>query len=197
MSHTILEDVAGLVTRHPQQAHLILGNHELAELTDFPIRKNNQFLNLSFQLGLRQRYGAAEGEVREALVRFLWSCPLAARLPQGVLITHSVPEGIDSEGFDPSVLVHDLQAGGDDANDVFRLLWGRDYRNENVQAFSKLVGARILITGHEPSPMGFAVPNDRQVVLDCCGDRGAYVILPVGVELSLAEIVERIETLGQ
>jgi len=83
MSHTILEDVAELVTRHPRQVHLILGNHELAELADFPIRKNNQLLNLSFRLGLRQRYGSAAEEIRQVLTRFLWSCPLAVRLPQG------------------------------------------------------------------------------------------------------------------
>jgi len=230
MSHMILEDVAELLTRHPRQVHLILGNHELAELADFPIRKNNQLLNLSFRLGLRHSYGPAEEEIRRALIRFLWSCPLAVRLPQGcckktgtgsepphvdrektasreapvplfsqhqgILITHSLPERVDLQGFDPSVLLRDLQADdGVEGNDVFRLVWGRDYRSENARAFSELVGAKLLITGHEPCAEGFQVPNDRQVILDCCGDRGAYVILPVGVELSQAEIVERIEIL--
>jgi hypothetical protein len=198
MSHAILEDVAALVTRHPRQVHLILGNHELAELADFPIRKNNQLLNLSFRLGLRQKYAAAEEQIRQALVRFLWSCPLAVRLPQGVLVTHSLPERVDLQGFDPSVLLRDLQADdGVDGRDVFRLVWGRDYRSKNARAFSELMGAKLLITGHEPCAEGFLVPNDCQVILDCCGDRGAYVILPVGVELSQAEIVERIEPLGE
>ena len=83
MSHAILEDVAELVTKYPQQVHLILGNHELAELADFPICKNNQLLNMSFRIGLRQRYGSAAETVRLALTRFLWSCPLAVRLPRG------------------------------------------------------------------------------------------------------------------
>jgi len=217
MSHAILEDVAELVTRHPRQVHLILGNHELAELADFPIRKNNQLLNLSFRLGLRQRYGSAAEEIRQALTRFLWSCPLAVRLPQGdcpnfrvsengtvpfdaqgILIAHSLPEGVDLQGFDPSVLSRDLRADdGVDGTDVFRLVWGRDYRRENARAFSELAGVKLLITGHEPCSEGFMVPNDLQVILDCCGDKGAYVILPVGVELSQAEIVKRIETLGE
>jgi hypothetical protein len=197
MSHTIVEDVAALVTRHPRQVHLILGNHELAELSDFPIRKNNQLLNVSFRLGLRQRYGSAAEEVRHALIRFLWTCPLAARLPQGVLVTHSLPEGADRQGFDASVLSRDLQADDAiDGRDVFRLVWGRDYRRENARAFLELVGAKLSITGHEPSVEGFLAPNDLQLILDCCGDTGAYVILPVGMELSQAEIVERIETLG-
>ena len=174
--------------------HLILGNHELAEMTDFPIRKNNQLLNLLFRLGLRQMYGPAEEEVREALLRFLWSCPLAVRLAQDVLVTHSLPEGVDLRGFDPSVLLRDLVADdGIEGQDVFRLLWGRDYRRENARAFAELVGAKVLITGHEPCPEGFVAPNDLQVILDCCGDKAVYAILPVGVEMSQAEVMERVE----
>ena len=197
MSHTVLEDVAELVTKHPKQVHLILGNHELAELADFPICKNNQLLNMSFRIGLRQRYSSASEEVRLALTRFLWSCPLAVRLPQGVLITHSLPDRGDSQGFDPSVLLRDLQRGdGVDGSDVFRLVWGRDYRRQNAQAFAQLTGAKLLITGHEPCEKGFTTPSDLQLILDCCGANSAYVILPVGVELTQAKILSLIETLG-
>jgi hypothetical protein len=196
MSHTILEDAAELVAKHPQQVHLILGNHEMAELTDFPIRKNNQLLNLLFRLGLRHMYGTAEEAVREAIIRFLWTCPLAVRLSQGVLVAHSLPEGVDFRGFDPSVLLRDLVADdGTDGKDVFRMLWGRDYRRENARVFCELVGAKLLITGHEPCHEGFVAPNDLQIILDCCGDKAAYVILPLGVELSHAEVMQRVEVL--
>lgn len=196
MSHTILEDVAELMAKYPQRVHLILGNHELAELTDFAIRKNNQLLNLSFRLGLQQMYGSAAEHVREALLRFLRSCPLAVRLSQGVLVTHSLPEGVDLRGFDPSVLLRDFVPDEDgEESDVFRLVWGRDYRRQNVDAFCNSVGANLLITGHEPCREGFIAPSDLQIVLDCCSDKGAYVILPVGAELSHAEVMERIEML--
>jgi hypothetical protein len=197
MSHTILEDVAELVAKHPQQVHFILGNHELAELADFPICKNNQLLNMSFRIGLRQRYGSASEEVRLALTRFLWSCPLAVRMPQGVLMTHSVPDRVDSQGFDTSVLLRDLRAGdGVEGTDVFRLVWGRDYRRQNAQAFAELAGAKLLITGHEPCFKGFTAPNDLQIILDCCGDNGAYVILPIEAAPNQAEVLARIELLG-
>lgn len=196
MSHTILEDAAELVARFPQQVHLILGNHELAELTDFPIRKNNQLLNLLFRLGLRQMYGSAEDAIREAMIRFLWTCPLAVKLSQGVLVTHSLPESSDFRGFDPAVLLRDLVADdGIEGRDVFRLVWGRDYRRENAQAFCNLVEANVLITGHEPCREGFVAPNDLQVILDSCSEKAAYAILPVGVELSHADVMRRVEML--
>ena len=113
-------------------------------------------------------------------------------------MTHSLPDRIDSQGFDPSVLLRDLCPGdGVDGTDVFRLVWGRDYRRQNAQAFCELVGAKLLITGHEPCFKGFAAPNDLQIILDCCGDKGAYVILPIEAEPSHAKIVTRIEILGE
>lgn len=199
MSHALLEDVAELIVAHPQQVHLILGNHELAELTDFPIRKNNQLLNLMFRLGLRHMYGPAEDDVRQAIGRFLWTCPLTVRLPQGVFIAHSLPEFVDSRrGFDPSVLLRDpISEDGVDGCDVFRLVWGRDYRIENAKAFCEVVGAKLLITGHEPCRDGFLAPNEFQIILDCCGEKAAYAMLPVGVELTHAEVVRRIALLEE
>jgi hypothetical protein len=196
MSHTVLEAVAKLVAASFPQVHLILGNHELAELTDFPIRKNNQLLNLVFRLGLRHRYGSGEESIREAISRFLWSCPLAVRLPGGVLVAHSLPEFVDSRGFDPTVLLRDLEADdGVEGRDVFRLVWGRDYRRENAEAFCQRIEAKLLITGHEPCREGFVAPNDLQVILDCCGEKATYVILPVGAELTQPEVLRRIDVL--
>jgi hypothetical protein len=196
MSHTMLEDVAWLKTQYPDRVHFILGNHELAELTDYPIQKNRQLLNLQFRLGLQQMYGPAIEKIHGAYRRFLRTCPLAVRLPQGVFISHSVPERVGAGGFDPSVFSRELTAADyDDGSDVFQLVWGRDYRRENARGFAKLVGAKVLINGHEPCYEGFIAPNDFQIILDCCGQRAAYVILPVGVELSHEEIMERVSRL--
>ncbi len=54
MSHTMLEDVAKLIVQYPGRVHFLLSNHELAEMTEYPIQKNNQMLNLLFRLGLQQ-----------------------------------------------------------------------------------------------------------------------------------------------
>jgi hypothetical protein len=196
MSHGLLEDVAALKAQYPQRVHFLLGNHELAELTDYAIQKNRQLLNLQFRMGLQQMYGEATGRVHAAAMRFLWSCPLAVRLPGGAFIAHSLPDGADRRPFDPSALTRELS--DDDCreqSDVFRLLWGRDYRQENAHAFCKQIGARLLLTGHEPCPEGCVAPNDSQVILDCCGDSAAYVILPVGETLDQAEIMRRVRWL--
>jgi hypothetical protein len=197
MSHTVLEDVARLKVKYPDRVHFILGNHELAELTDYPIQKNKQMLNLLFRLGLQQMYGPATDKVRESYFPFLRSCPLAVRLPGGVFVTHSVPENVDTRGFDGSIFKRPLDNGEFyDRSGVFQLVWGRDYRQENAAAFAKLVGAKVLINGHEPCPTGSNSPNELQIILDCSAEAAACVLLPIDREFTRDEIVERIEKLA-
>jgi len=197
MSHALLEDVARLKAKYPDRVHFILGNHELAELTDYPIQKNKQMLNLLFRLGLQQMYGPAADKVREAFAPFLRSCPLAVRLPGGVFISHSVPENVDVGEFDTTIFTRTLEDGEfHERSGIFQLVWGRDYRQENADAFAKLVDAKVLINGHEPCPEGFDVPNDRQIVVDCCAQEAGYLILPTDRELSHAEIVSLIKKLA-
>jgi len=196
MSHTMLEDVVRLKVEYPRRVHFILGNHELAEMTDYPIQKNRQMLNLLFRLGLQQMYGPAADKVHESYMPFLRSCPLGLRLPHGVFVTHSVPEGVDTGRFDETIFSRELDpAEFFGRNSIFQLVWGRDYREENARAFAELVGAEVLINGHEPCPEGFNAPNDTQIIIDCCGQKAGYVILPVDRQWSHAEILQRIETL--
>ena len=66
---------------------------------------------------------------------------------------------------------------------------------ENARAFAELMQARVLIHGHEPCLEGFAVPNPHQVILDCCGDRACYVVLPTDREWTQPAVVQRIQRL--
>lgn len=197
MSHAVLEDVAALKAKYPERVHFLLSNHELAELTDYPILKSKRMLNLLFRLGMQEMYGAATEKVREAYLPFLRSCPLAVKLPGQVFVCHSLPEGVDKGGFDPGIFQRSLDALDlKEHGDVFDLVWGRDYRPENAQAFARLVDAKVLIHGHEPCPTGFQVPNSLQIILDCCAENATYVILPTRDPLDHAQIVERIRKLG-
>jgi hypothetical protein len=196
MSHGMLEDVARMKAAFPDRVHFLLSNHELAELTDYPILKSKKMLNLMFRLGLQEMYGPATEKVREAYTAFIRSCPLAVRLPGGVFVCHSCPERCDSRTFDRDILQRPLEAPELlEHGEVFDFVWGRDYRAENARAFAKQVGAKVLIHGHEPCPDGFSVPNDTQIILDCCGQPACCLLVPMDREFSHAELVQRIQRL--
>ena len=196
MSHAMLEDVAKLKATYPDRVHFLLSNHELSELTDYPIIKGKKMLNLLFRLGIQEMYGAASEQVREAYNDFIRSCPLGLRLPGDVFICHTLPDRCDTRSFDRSIFSRPLEpADLIEHGDAFDLVWGRDYRRENARAFAKMVSAKVLINGHEPCPKGFDAPNDMQIILDCCGSPACYLMVPTDREWSHAELVSRIEKL--
>ncbi len=196
MSHQMLEDVAKLKVDFPDQVHFLMSNHEWAELTDYPIIKNQKVLNLMFRTGMQEMYGPATDKVRDAYVPFLRTLPLAVRVDKGIWISHTLPENVRRKGFDLSLL--DDELGDEDLVEngpLFHFIWGRDFSQENADAFAAKIDADILIHGHEPSENGYEVPNARQVILDSHGDHGVYVMLPVGEKLSQSDVVERIKPL--
>src|SRR5262245_13382588 len=196
MSHLLLEDCIRLKTQFPDRFHFLLSNHELAELSDFPICKSRRMLNVLFRCGINEMYGRAGEEVREAYLDFLGSCPLALRLPGGIFISHSCPDYCDREPFDASVLERPLSAADYKAGSAaFKLVWGRDFRPDNAEAFARQVGADVLIHGHEPCEAGFSSPNKRQVILDGCCSHATYLLLPVGPKLSQTDVIARIRNL--
>jgi hypothetical protein len=196
MSHSMLEEVAAWKSRYPDRVHFLLGNHEIAEMTEYPIQKRNRMLNLLFRLGMQQMFGQAAEEIRQAYLPFLLSCPLGVRLGENILITHSIPQYVDKRGFDASFFQRELQWQDflEDAP-AFQMLWGRDYRSRNAKAFAALTHSAILINGHEPCPEGYLVPNHYQVIVDSCNNESKYLLLSTGRQWTHAEVVEQLRPL--
>jgi hypothetical protein len=195
MSHAMLEDVAKLKQDFPDRFHFLLSNHELSELTDYPIQKAGMLLNLLFRLGVLHMYGPATDRVMRSYHDFIRSCPLAVRWGQA-FACHSTPEAVVRNKFDLGVFSRpatrpDLDPHGG----IFELVWGRDYSEENAQAFARLVGASVLLNGHEPVESGYATPNSVQVIFDCCHATACYAVLPLSEPLTQQTVIARIEKL--
>ena len=195
MSHAMLEDVARLKLDFPDRFHFLMSNHELSELTDYPIQKGGSLLNLQFRMGLHHTYGPAADQVIKSYHAFILSCPLAVRW-DGVFACHSAPESVDRTKFDMGVFSRPLTRPDLDPHGaVFELVWGRDYSEANARAFAALVGANVLLHGHEPTDAGYSTPNPIQVIFDCCHATACYAILPTNEPLNQEKVVARIQKL--
>lgn len=193
MSHRMLEDVARLVVRYPGRVHYLLSNHELSELTDYPIMKSRRMLNVVFRMGLVNAYGADADRVRQAAMEFIRSCPLGIRIGRDVFVSHSLPEMLDVEPLD--VGVFDRPLGPSDVMEqgpAFRIVWGRDFRLQNAAEYAKLVDARLLIHGHEPCPEGHREPNELQIILDCCCEQPTCAIVPTSGHVDQGTVLKRL-----
>jgi len=192
-SFELVERAAALKVEFPDRVHLLLGNHELAELIGIPVLTEGRMLNAFFALGLQNAYGGRQDDVRKGFKEFVRSWPIAAKTLTGVFISHSSPEMANINGMDLSFFLRPLH---DEEyrkkRGVYNLLWGRDYDQQTADTFAASVGAEVLVVGHQPCPEGFRVPNSRHIILDSMHDRGCYLLLPLDKDLSQQDIVGRI-----
>ena len=191
-SHRLIDLACALKCQVPTRFHYLLGNHELSELTERSISKAGFALNGLFAQGVAADYGSRAPEFLAAYRALFAALPVAIRLPNRVLICHTVPDARDLDRLDLSVLGGEtwpedsLKRGGT----VYALTWGRDCGPETVDRFAALVDADLFITGHQPCDEGFRQANHRQIILDGTDPAPAYCLLdartPTTVENLLA-----------
>jgi hypothetical protein len=196
-SHQLIDLVAALKCQHPRQVHFLPGNHELSQATNRLIGKGDSDQNELFRAGIRAAYAPRDDEVYAAYLHLLSVAPLALRTTNRVYVSHSLPSAKHLPNFDPAILERDNTEDADLAygGGIHSLVWGRDTSTANAAAFLKKVDADLLITGHIPCEQGFAVPNDRQIILDSLGSPACYCLFPTDRPLTHAELVERIAML--
>ena len=188
-SFRMLEELATLMAQYRDRVHVIMGNHELAEITEMVVEKAGRQLSLSFEDGLKQAYGADFAEVRHHLSEFIRSMPLAVRTRNKVFASHSIPgrralAKFDMGVFKRSLTSQDLAPRGP----VYELVWGRDLSEETAAAWAALVKADLLVVGHKPCPRGFAAPNSRTFIVDSKDENGRCVLVPLSGKLTLDDL---------
>jgi len=196
-SHQLLDLVAALKVQYPRQVHFLLGNHELAQMTNQRVAKADADLNRLFRRGVQTAYGPRAEEIYAHYGQMLAVVPLALRTTNRVFLSHSLPRATRLAAFDPAVLERDptdeaeLLRGGA----VHSLVWGRDTSPANVAAFLRKVDADLLITGHIPCDAGFEAPNEQQLILDSLGYPAACCLFPTDRPVSHAELAACVQVL--
>ena len=195
-SHQMLDLVAALKSQFPRQVHFLPGNHEFGQLSGRAIQKGDDDLNELFRRGVLTAYGTRADEVYTAYMDLIAAAPIMLRTPNRVALTHSLPSALKLNCFRLSDLeregaLEDLESNGS----VHVLVWGRDTRPDHVRQFLEMIDADLLVTGHVPTDEGFAVPNDRQLILDSLGTPAGYCLFPTTRPLTHAELLSHVGTL--
>ncbi len=190
-SHRLIDVIAALKCQYPDRVHLILGNHELSELTGRSILKRGHPLNRLFRQGVEASYGPHAEAVIAAYHDLFRSLPLAVRTPNRGLLCHTVPEAKDLDGLDLEVLRTGAWAEADTrrGSTVYALTWGRDQTPETAERFAALMGVDWCIAGHEACERGYLRANDRLLILDGRDPYPAYTLFPVDRPLTMDDLV--------
>jgi hypothetical protein len=186
-SHQLVDLVCALKCQYPERVHLILGNHELSELTNRPIAKAGEYLNDLFRRGVETAYGAMAPTVIAAYHRLFATLPLAVRTPNRVFICHTIPDGADLDRLDLDILRASAwpAAAAERGATVYALTWGRDTSPETADRFATLVDADYFLIGHQPQDTGFLRANHRTVILDATDPNPAYCLFPARSPVTL------------
>jgi hypothetical protein len=197
-SHQLVDVVCALKCQYPKRVHLILGNHELSELTDRPIAKGGVALNALFRMGIETAYGEMVGPIYAAYLRLFAALPLACVTPNRVMVVHTLPDARDVETFDPAVFAADTWPGEwtTRRGPVYAITWGRDTDDASVDRFAQIVDADLFVTGHQPCDEGFRRANHRQVIIDGTDPYPACCLFPAKGEVTIERLMEGVKVLA-
>ncbi len=189
LSHRMLVRVAELVAAHPAQVHVLLANHELAQMTGKGVSKGGGDSVALFEEGLRFAFGDRGPDVSAAAGRMVRAMPLVLRSEGGLLCAHSLPGSL--AGFDPGVLERpmqerDYQGPGGAA---YRMVWGRGWDERLVEALAERWGVRLFCVGHQHIASGIEVRGTRVVILNSDHEQAAVLPLDLARLPSAGEAV--------
>lgn len=193
-SWNMLYQAADLKCDFPQQVHFLLANHDLAQVHGEGIMKSGLSVCEAFSAGVKRDFGSRYPSVIAAMTEFLLSSPLAVRTPSGLFICHSLPADEHLESFDFSVFDREL-TGADyrrRTGAVYQLIWGRNFTPSTAARFAERVGARMIITGHQPQETGYAQNGDRHLIIASDHNQGVLLQLDLATPYDMPSLTRRL-----
>jgi len=193
-SHELMLRAAQYKCEFPEQVHFLQSNHELAQLTAYPIAKNGRAVIEDFDNSVGQAYGGAHAaEVLAAINQFIASFPLAVVTQNRIWMSHSLPNTYDMKEFDFSIFqrpvtMEDLQKNAS----IFSLVWGRRHTREHVDKLAEALGVDTFITGHQPQEMGYNFMFDRLIILASDHNHGTFLPFDLSKTQTAEELVRNI-----
>ncbi|HMN40177.1 MAG TPA: hypothetical protein PKE29_04980 [Phycisphaerales bacterium] len=181
-SYRVLVRAAALKAAFPERVHVLLANHEIAQLIGSAVVKDGVRCNEAFDEALGATFGdgADLGAVREAIGGFIRSMALALRITRpglpDILCSHSLPAPGLMDRFDPGVLERELV--DEDflprTGSAYLMAWGRGWTPEHFDGLGERWGVGLFVLGHEKAEAGCMVVGPRAVVLNSDHERGVY-----------------------
>lgn len=189
----MLVQAAELKADFPSQVHFLLANHDLAQVHGEGIMKAGLSVCEAFTAGVKRDFGDRNALVTAAITEFLLSFPLAVRAPNGLFFCHSLPTDDEIKNYDYGVF--DRELTGPDykrrTGPVYQLIWGRKTSPAGAQLFAEKVGAKLLITGHQPQESGYAINGPNHLIIASDHNQGVMLQLSMKDDYNMESLVGR------
>ncbi len=202
MSYRALARAADYKRSAPERVHVLLANHELAQIVGAGVVKNSVRCVDAFRDGLEYVFGDQAERVDEAVNTFIRALPLALRCSGDrgdLLCSHSLPSPAHMGRFDMTILERDLTEADYEprTGSAHMLVWGRGYDADQLEDLVERWGVRLFLLGHEHAENGVRVVPPCAVVLNSDHERGVYLPIDTGSPITASEAPFHVVSLSQ
>lgn len=184
LSHRILLRASMLILQHPLRVHVLLANHEIAQLVRRGVSKGAGDSVQLFRDGLEYVFGDAATEVEPAVDEFFRALPLALRSEpdargRTVLCAHSLPGPAAMRHFDIGVYGRPLAEADYAAPQgaAYLATWGRGLDAEHLRDLGSRLGASLFCLGHQHAETGVELLSPNAVVINSDHERACAIPL--------------------
>jgi hypothetical protein len=177
------------------QVHFLLANHDLAQIHGEGIMKAGLSVCEAFNAAVKRDFGDRGTLVTVAITEFLLTLPLAIRCPNGLFFCHSLPTDDQIKTFDFTVFDRDPLKPEDyrrRTGPVYQLIWGRKVTPVGADEFAQKIGAQVIITGHQPQEMGYAINGEKHLILASDHNQGVFLPLRLDEEYDMPRLVRKL-----
>jgi hypothetical protein len=194
-SWLMLYQAAQLKCDFPNQVHFLLANHDLAQIHGEGIMKAGYSVCEAFNAGVKRDFPSGSTLVTVAITEFLLTLPLAIRCPNDLFFCHSLPTDDQIKSFDFTVFDRDLRP--EDyrrrTGPVYQLIWGRNVTPAGAEEFASKVNADLLVTGHQPQDMGYAINGPRHLIIASDHNQGVFLPLSLSERYDMDTLVRKMK----
>ncbi|MDG2423400.1 MAG: hypothetical protein P8M22_05420 [Phycisphaerales bacterium] len=201
LSYRMLAKAAEDILAYPGQVHVMLGNHELAQMTRSGVSKGGGNNVELFNDGLGMVFGTEWTMVAEAIDRFIDALPLAVVTETGLFCSHSLPALNVMNKFDASVLdrIPTSQDRLGPWGAAYLMVWGRMFTADHLDMLADMWDVSVFCVGHAWVEMGVESPFPTIVAINSDHERGVVVPWDLAEPPTAAKLVDSaryLQTIG-
>ncbi len=195
----LLIEAAKWKIEFPDQVHFLLGNHDLAQITDREVTKGGAASIANFNKWIFSRFGdESAGKIIEKISEFLLTFPLAAKCANRLWFSHSLPSPLVMDDFDFSIFDRDWRP--EDMvplGSVYETVWGRSHYPDQLKELADILKVDFFVLGHQQQDEGYATFCDRLIILSSDHGQGCFLPIDLSKRYSFQDLVSRIRFFTQ
>jgi hypothetical protein len=191
----LLSQAAKWKVDYPDQVHFLMGNHDLAQLTNREISKGGAASIANFNKWIVEHFGVRAAEaILTKVNEFFLSLPLAAKSANRIWFSHSLPGAGAMDYFDFSLFSRDWESADYvPKGSLYELLWGRNHTAEQLAEFAELLNVDYFVLGHQRKEQGYDLQDERLIILASDHNLGCFLPIDLAKRYRFKELAERIK----